>query len=159
MPIGEKRNLANSLCRGKYICVMDSDDYSFPHRIEQSVKALQDNPQAMITGSSKMYLYFESDQSLYTTHRFHDNHLTNGTFCYRKELLNITKYDNKAKCSEEKRFLLDYKVPVIQLPHTSTIVILAHDSNTFDKRKLKGTEAIEKCEEQPEDVIPSWFLE
>tara|TARA_R110000868_G_scaffold130812_6_gene340675 strand:+ start:1473 stop:2189 length:717 start_codon:yes stop_codon:yes gene_type:complete len=159
MNLGCKRNYANEKCKGNYIICFDDDDYSFPHRIEHSIKALQDNPKAMITGSSKMYLYFKSDQSLYTTHEFHNNHLTNGTFCYRKQLLNITKYDNKAKCSEEKKFLLNYAVPVVQLPYTSTIVIMAHDSNTFNKERLKGTEALDKCAEQLEDVLPSWFLE
>jgi len=159
MKLGAKRNYANEKCRGNYIIYFDDDDYHQPARIQHSVDTLKANPKALIGASSKMLLYYTDDQSLYTTHEFHAQHGTAGTFCFRKELLNISKFENKAKCSEEKYFLKDYKIPMVQLDYKQTIIIMSHDANTFDKRKLKGTEAIEKCEEQPEDVIPSWFLE
>ena len=159
MNLGCKRNYSNEKAKGNYIIYFDDDDYSQPTRIKHSVDTLKANPQALIAASSKMLLYYTDDQSLYTTHEFHASHGTAGTFCFRKELLNVSKFDNKAKCSEEKYFLKDYKIPMVQLDYKQTIVIMSHDANTFDKRKLKGTEAIKPAEERLEDVLPEWYLE
>jgi glycosyltransferase involved in cell wall biosynthesis len=159
MNLGCKRNYSNEKAKGNYIIYFDDDDYHQPTRIQHSVDTLKANPSALIAASSKMLMYYTDDQSLYTTHEFHGQHGTAGTFCFRKQLLNVTKFDNKAKCSEEKYFLKDYKISMVQLDYKQTIVIMSHDANTFDKRQLKGTEAIEKCEERLEDIIPEWYLE
>lgn len=159
MNLGAKRNYSNEKARGNYIIYFDDDDYHQPTRIQHSIDTLKCNPQAIIAASSKMLLYYTDDETLYTTHEFHASHGTAGTFCFRKELLNISKFDNKAKCSEEKYFLKDYKIPMIQLDYKQTIVIMSHDANTFDKRKLKGTEAIKPAEDTLEDVLPSWYSE
>ena len=63
-------------------------------------------------------------------------HATAGTFAFKKELLDITKYEDDAKLAEEKQFLKNYTIPMIQLNPEKTILVFAHDNNTFDKNKL-----------------------
>jgi hypothetical protein len=43
------------------------------------------------------------------------NHSTAGTFAFKRELLDITKYDDVAAVAEEKAFLKDYTIPFIQI--------------------------------------------
>jgi hypothetical protein len=63
------------------------------------------------------------------------NHSTAGTFAFKRELLDITKYDDVAAVAEEKAFLKDYTIPFIQLDPLKTIW-LCRTRTTFDKRRL-----------------------
>ena len=121
--------------RAKYIIPMDDDDVMMRERISHSVETLERNPGALCAGSSEMFLYFKHIKKLYKfgpymvspdTKTAHDKtyghrncigaklddyipiptqHATNGTFAYRRELLNITQYDTSACLAEEKKFL------------------------------------------------------
>ncbi len=64
------------------------------------------------------------------------NHATAGTFAFKKELLENTKYDNTACLAEEKQFLKEYTVPFVQLNPLKTILVFSHVHNTFDKKTL-----------------------
>jgi len=158
IPIGEKRNLGNSMAHGGYIMYADDDDYHQPTRIEHSLDALKKNPAAFIAGSSSMYIYYKTRNELYKTIHFHDKHLTAGTFFFRKSLLNITKFDNKAAMSEEKFFLKEYRINVAQIAPESTIVINCHEYNTFDKNILLGSKGIETTDKYITDLCPDWFF-
>ena len=168
MPLGKKRNYANSLIdnRTKYIIPMDDDDVVMSERISHSVETLERNPQALCAGSSEMFLYFKHIKKLFkfgpymvspedkqrheTMHHFrnrigaklddyipiHTQHATNGTFAYRRELLNITRYNETACLAEEKEFLKGYTIPMVQLNPFKCILCMSHEHNTFDKRKL-----------------------
>jgi hypothetical protein len=63
-------------------------------------------------------------------------HATAGTFAFRKELLEQTKYEDNAALAEEKAFLKNYTIPFVQLDPLKTILVFSHEHNTFDKRKL-----------------------
>jgi hypothetical protein len=67
---------------------------------------------------------------------YNPNHATAGTFAFRKELLEQTKYNEKASLAEEKEFLKDYTIPFVQLDPLKTILVFSHIHNTFDKKKL-----------------------
>jgi glycosyltransferase involved in cell wall biosynthesis len=45
------RNLGLNAAKGKYICVMDSDDISLPHRFEIQYNYMESNPEVAICGS------------------------------------------------------------------------------------------------------------
>ena len=45
-------------------------------------------------------------------------------------------YEDDADLAEEKHFLKNYTIPFIQLNPEKTILVFAHQFNTFDKRKL-----------------------
>jgi glycosyltransferase involved in cell wall biosynthesis len=168
MPLGKKRNYANSLIdnRTKYIIPMDDDDVQMSERIEHSVEVLEKNPQALCAGSSEMFLFFKHIKKLYkfgpymispedkarheSIHQFTNRiggnindyvpiptqHATNGTFAYRRELINITRYNEKACLAEEKEYLKGYTIPMVQLNPFKCILCISHEHNTFDKRKL-----------------------
>ena len=63
-------------------------------------------------------------------------HATAGTFAFKRELLKETGYEDEAELAEEKHFLKDYTVPLIQLDPQKAILVFAHQYNTFDKRRL-----------------------
>ena len=159
MLLGEKRNYANDRARGAFLVYFDDDDYHMPDRIMHSVQTLQSNPDKIIAASSKMYIYYKNMDELYTTKEFFKQHGTAGTFCFRKALLGLTRFDPKASKAEEKYFLKDYKVPMVQLDYEKTIVINCHDQNTFDKTKLLKTSGLEDTTKTISDVAPEWFFE
>jgi len=64
------------------------------------------------------------------------NHATAGTFAFRRELLNQTRYEDHAALAEEKAFLKNYTIPFVQLDPMKSILVFSHNHNTFDKRKL-----------------------
>jgi hypothetical protein len=122
--------------KGSIIVYMDDDDYYPPERVSHAVEMLLANPKAMIAGSSEMYVYFKHINKMYQSGPFGPNHATAATFAFRAELLKDTKYDDHASLAEEKVFLKDYKVPMVQLDPMKTILVFSHDQNSFDKKKL-----------------------
>jgi glycosyltransferase involved in cell wall biosynthesis len=136
MTLGAKRNLTHSKCTGSIIVYMDDDDYYPPERISHAVEMLQKNPTALCAGSSEIYVYFKHIHKMYQGGPYGPNHATAGTFAFRRELLNKTKYNENASLAEEREFLLNYTVPLVQLDPLKTILVFSHIQNTFDKKKL-----------------------
>jgi glycosyltransferase involved in cell wall biosynthesis len=136
MLLGKKRNIANSKCNGDIIVYMDDDDYYPPERISHAVETLMQNPNALCCGSSEMHLYFKHVQKMYQFGPYGKNHATAATFAFKKELLNMTSYDESAALAEEKHFLKDYTIPFVQLDPLKTILVFSHIHNSFDKKNL-----------------------
>ncbi len=136
MTLGAKRNFMHSKTTGSIIVYMDDDDYYPPERIEHAVDKLQKNRNALCAGSSELYIYFKHIQTMYQCGPYGPNHATAGTFAFRKELLNITKYNENASLAEEKEFLHDYTIPFVQLDPIKTILVFSHNHNTFDKKRM-----------------------
>ena len=136
MTLGEKRNLMHTKCSGSIIVYMDDDDYYPPQRISHAVERLKATPTALCAGSSEIYIYFKHINKLYQFGPYGPNHSTAGTFAFKKELLDITSYENGAALAEEKHFLKNYTIPFVQLDPLKTILVFSHEHNTFDKRKL-----------------------
>lgn len=134
--LGAKRNFMHKQCRGSIIVYMDDDDYYPPERISHAVEKLQENPSAMCAGSSEIYIYFKHIHKMIQCGPYGPNHATAGTFAFRKELLNSTRYNDDAALAEEKAFLKDYTVPFVQLDPIKSILVFSHEHNTYDKRKM-----------------------
>tara|TARA_A100001015_G_scaffold202788_1_gene226554 strand:+ start:1444 stop:2619 length:1176 start_codon:yes stop_codon:yes gene_type:complete len=134
--LGAKRNFMHKQCRGSIIVYMDDDDYYPPERISHSVEKLQENPSAMCAGSSEIYIYFKHIHKMIQCGPYGPNHATAGTFAFKKELLNSTRYNDDAALAEEKAFLKDYTVPFVQLDPLKSILVFSHEHNTYDKRKM-----------------------
>ncbi len=122
--------------RGEIIVHMDDDDYYPPNRISHAVKTLQNNPKALCAGSSIVYIYFNDLKKVYQFGPYGPTHATAGTFAFRRKLLDITSYEDDAEMAEEKHFLKNYSIPFVQLDPVKTILVFAHQYNTFDKRTL-----------------------
>lgn len=136
MTLGAKRNYTHSKCTGSFIVYMDDDDYYPPERVSHAIETLQQNPTALCAGSSEIYIYFKHLQKMFQGGPYGPNHATAGTFAFRKELLDITKYNGNASLAEEREFLKNYTIPFVQLDPLKTILVFSHIQNTFDKKKL-----------------------
>ena len=139
IPLGKKRNYMHTKVTGDIIVYMDDDDYYPPERISHAVKTLLDNPEAMCAGNSEIYIYFKHLDKVFQFGPYGDTHATAGTFAFRKELLEDSRYDDDASLAEEKSFLKNYTVPFVQLDPVKSILVFSHEHNTFDKRKLLET--------------------
>uniref|UniRef100_A0A6C0KQL3 Glycosyltransferase 2-like domain-containing protein n=1 Tax=viral metagenome TaxID=1070528 RepID=A0A6C0KQL3_9ZZZZ len=141
MLLGKKRNLMHTKCKGEIIIYMDDDDYYPEERISHAVDILTKNPNFLIAGSSEMHIYFDSKNCLYQCGPYKQNHSTAATFAFKKELLNITKYDDQNGLAEERNFLKGYTIPLIQLNTLKSILVFSHKHNSLNKEKL-----LENCE-------------
>jgi glycosyltransferase involved in cell wall biosynthesis len=137
--LGHKRNLLHSKCTGDIIVNMDDDDYYPPERIKHAVNTLLSNEKILCVGSSEMYIYFNDIKKMYQSGPYGPNHCTAATMAYKKELLLETKYNEIQSLAEEKQFLKDYKIPLIQLDPLQTILVFSHNHNTVDKKNLIGS--------------------
>jgi len=136
MTLGKKRNLMHSKSKGDIIVYMDDDDFYPSDRVSHAVETLTKNTQALCAGSSEVYIYFKHVQKMYRFGPYGPNHATAGTFAFKRELLNITSYEDEAALAEEKHFLKNYTIPFVQLNPMKTILVFSHQHNTFDKKKL-----------------------
>ena len=136
MVLGKKRNIMHDKSKGDFIVYMDDDDFYPPDRVSHAVETLQKNPKALCAGSSEMYIYFKHIHKMYQFGPYGPNHATAGTFAFRKELLQQTRYEEGAALAEEKHFLKNYTIPFVQLDPMKTILVFSHVQNTFDKKTL-----------------------
>lgn len=134
-PLGKKRNLSHSHCTGQIIVYMDDDDYYPPDRVSHAVNALEGSHK-LIAGSTLLPILFLPEQELWIAGPYGENHATANTFAFRRELLEQTQYEDNATMAEEKHFLKDYSIPMVQLNPQKTIICIGHNRNTFEKRKL-----------------------
>ena len=81
-------------------------------------------------------IYFNDLDTIFQFGPYGPMHATACTFAIRKQLLETSDYDDEADLAEEKRFLKNYTVPLVQLNPEKSILVFAHQYNTFDKRKL-----------------------
>ena len=139
IPLGKKRNYMHELCNYKndndIIVYIDDDDYYPPNRISHAVNKLI-NSNALCAGSSEIHIWFNTINKMYRFGPYGPNHATAGTFAFKRQLLKITQYEDDAILAEEKFFLKNYTIPFIQLDPLKTILVVSHDQNTFDKKKL-----------------------
>jgi glycosyltransferase involved in cell wall biosynthesis/NACalpha-BTF3-like transcription factor len=136
MTLGKKRNLMHEKATGSIIVYMDDDDYYPPKRIEHAVDTLKRNPKALCVGSSVIHVHFKHVNKIIEFGPYGPNHATAGTFAFRRQLLDETRYNEEAALAEEKEFLKNYTIPFAQLNPRHTILVFSHEHNTFDKRKL-----------------------
>jgi hypothetical protein len=134
--LGAKRNLMHEKSKGSIIVYMDDDDYYPPERVAHAVEVLTANKTALCAGSSELYLYFKHIKKMYQFGPYGPTHATAGTFAFKRELLNQTRYNETACIAEEREFLKEYTIPFAQLDPMKTILVFSHAHNTFDKRRL-----------------------
>ena len=137
-------------CSGDIIIYMDDDDYYPVDRISHAVETLQSNPNYLIAGSSEKHIFFDSKNSIFQCGPYKENHATAATFAFKKELLNITRYEDEKTFAEENVFTKGYTIPLIQLDTVKTILVLSHKHNSLNKEKL--LENPQECK-----IIPSRY--
>ena len=125
--------MSHALSKGDILVYMDDDDYYPPNRISHAVESLLASP-ALCAGSSVIHVYFDHINQIVEFGPYGPNHATAGTFAMKRELLKYTSYEESATTGEEKYFLKNYTIPMVQLDPMKTMV--SHLHNTFDKKKL-----------------------
>lgn len=156
MVLGKKRNKLNSLAKGDIIVYMDDDDYQCPMRVSHSVQMLKTHPRAYCAGSSIINIYYKHINKMYEFGPYGPFHATAGTFAFRKELLKITSFDDSRALAEEKHFLKNYTIPMVQLEPKKTILVISHKHNTFDKKELLNNinnKVVRETDKTPADFI------
>jgi glycosyltransferase involved in cell wall biosynthesis len=136
LPIGKKRNMLNDKAKNDIIIYFDDDDYYPPDRIKHAVTMLNAQKRYLIAGSSMIYMYYSHIDKIYSAGPYNRSHATAGTFAFRRELLERCRFEDTATFAEEKFFLHGFTVPMYQLNPLKTIIVLSHNTNTFDKKKL-----------------------
>jgi len=137
--IGVKRNRLNELANGEIIVCMDDDDYYSPERVSHAVHKLTSQKEALIAGSSELFMYYTDDKKIYRIGPYHQNHATNGTMAYYKKYFDTHRYDETVTHAEETSFLNRYTEPMVQLNSDRVMLVMSHTENTFDKRKLRDS--------------------
>lgn len=155
LTLGKKRNLMHDKSRGEIIIYMDDDDYYPPERVSHAVEMLMANPTVLCAGSSEIYIYFKYIDKMYQFGPYGPTHATAGTFAFKRELLTHTRYNETACLAEERYFLKDYTIPMVQLDPRKVILVFSHEHNTFDKRKLldPGNTSIKETSKKIDDFI------
>jgi GR25 family glycosyltransferase involved in LPS biosynthesis len=159
MVLGAKRNFTLSQAKGNICVYLDDDDYYPPTRVQLAVEALQKRPEVLLAGSTFIPIYFTTDHEFWLGGPWGANHTTAGALAHRRLYSAVQKYDEGAAFAEEKSFLADYKFPLAQMNHLQTIVCFAHESNTFDKRKLRGSNKMKPLDQKITDVVPESVLQ
>lgn len=139
MTLGRKRNIMHEKCSGDIIVYMDDDDYYPQDRVSHAVEMLLSRPDILCAGSSALHIYFDHIKKIYQFGPYGENHSTAATFAFKKELLCVTKYDDQHAVAEEKQFLKNYTIPLIQLDPLKTILVFSHIHNSVDKKALLDT--------------------
>ena len=158
MSLGKKRNSMHQYCSFKndndILVYIDDDDYYPPERVSHSVETLNKS-NALCAGSSEIYLWFNGINKMYKFGPYGPNHGTAGTFAFKRIMLKDTHYEDSAVLAEEKFFLKNYTIPFVQLNPLKTILVISHEQNTFDKRRLIDTNS-PVCNDS--SLVPSTFI-
>jgi len=136
LTLGNKRNLCNKKAQGEIIVYMDDDDYYPTTRVSHAVQKLLENPDKLCAGSSEIHIWFSKLNKLIQFGPYSENHATAGTFAFKKKLLETCSFNEGESLSEEKHFLSNYQIPLIQLDPIHVILCFSHNHNTFNKEKL-----------------------
>jgi len=115
---------------------MDDDDIYPDTRILHAVEKLQSS-EKLIAGCSSFPVLFLQDKEIWSTGPFFKNHACAASFAFKKLLLKSTSFNNDDIYGEEKYFLKNYSIPLLQLDPKKTILCLAHEKNTIEKRIIK----------------------
>ena len=135
--IGVKRNKLNELAKGEIVVCMDDDDFYPPERVSHAVTKLAGQKEALIAGSSELFMYYTDNKLIYKIGPYNPRHATNGTMAYYRKYFDTHKYDETVTHAEETSFLNKYTEPMVQLKSDRVMLVMSHTENTFDKRKLR----------------------
>lgn len=136
LSIGAKRNRLHSLATGDIIVCMDDDDQYPETRVAHAVTSLLKNPKCRIAGSSIMPLYFQDRKETWLSGPFGPNHGTFNTMAFWRSYTKDHQCDETVTHGEEFSFTGGWTQPMVQLNPADTVLMICHDSNTFDKRCL-----------------------
>ena len=131
--LGAKRNLMNRRARGDVLVYFDDDDFYPPSRIMHAVTSLAANPNALVAGCTTLYMYFNETKRIMKCGPYGTNHCTAASMAFKKELLQITQYDEASLVGEEKAFLKGHTIPLLELDPLQTVLAMSHEHSSCNK--------------------------
>ena len=108
--ISYSRNKGFSLAKGKYIMIMDDDDFSLPNRMELQVNFLEKNKNIdVVVGQIKNFKPTPQTHNEITIGLLQENPIGNANIMYKKDfaLKNKITYDENLPISEDWNYWLD----------------------------------------------------
>ena len=109
------RNHGLSLAKGRYLCLLDDDDYYFPEKINKQVAFLQDHPAidlvfskvAVMDSTGQRHYYLTTPFIYYPLKNFRFFNIihTNATL-FRREVLNLARFDERLSKYQDMQFHL-----------------------------------------------------
>lgn len=134
MPLGAKRNYMNALARGEVLVYWDDDDYYPPGRVAHAVDLLLNHPEYRIAGAKAIDVYYAETQQVcrYGPYSGSPEMASAATFAFRRSY--DGRYDPEAALAEEASFTRGFTEPMLALDPQQTILVFAHDQNSYDKR-------------------------
>jgi len=136
LSIGAKRNRLHELATGDIIVCMDDDDQYPASRVAHAVTTLVNNPSVKIVASSVLPMYFQDRKETWLSGPFGPHHGTFNTMAYWRSYTKDHQCDETVHHAEESSFTNNWEEPMVQLNPMDTVLMICHDSNTFDKRYL-----------------------
>ena len=120
----------------EYVVFWDDDDYYPPTRISSGIRTLEQNPKAMYSGCSVLYLLLTQENLLLKVGPYGNQHSTAATWTIRRALAETRRFDETAAKAEESSFTNDWRVPMAVVAPEETILVMGHSHNTVNKSEV-----------------------
>ncbi len=156
MALGDKRNRLNALATGDIIVYLDDDDFYPSSRVAHAVESLLAHPERQVAGASCLHVWLPDDDEIWRIGPFGPSHATAATLAFRRALLDVAAFDASACAAEERSFLKNFSLPMVQLDSMKTILALSHGANTVDKRRILDagpSSTVWRLSLRPEEIV------
>jgi len=163
IPLGASRNMAieAGLAVGaEYLALWDDDDYYAPEHLERMIAALEAAPPTTgVAGASLTPLYYLNDGAVLVAGPYCEGHALEPTLVFRADYLrNPTHRFLPLSKGLSAEILENYAAPLVQV--WGTMVVICHDSNTYDKGQIRERPAAYRAREVWGSDVPDvvWGL-
>lgn len=149
-PIGEMRNVCLDHATGDVLIFHDDDDFYQPQHISYCVKSLLEQKAYGVAGSSVVVAWQRG--AFYASGQAGQNSSPCGVLCFMRKAVKQygLRFRDTDTYAEEVKFLKDFRVPLLHLDPSKTIVAIQHGTNTWNC-KFIDTQKIEYS--MPEEVM------
>ena len=131
-PVGRKRNECLDHATGDLLIFHDDDDYYQPNHISYCVRSLTEQKAFGVAGCSVIVAWQKGE--FYASGQAGQNSTPCGVLCFTSKAVKQygLRFCDTDTYAEEVAFLKDFRVPLLHLDPTKTIVAIQHGNNTWN---------------------------